>query len=569
VSVRWGSLGGFSGGAIHDRAVQNSVRSETPEDLASKYRIDPFTGEVCLDPSARSRLLSTVAPPVYLVPTFLSSAIVEDGTFPNPVTPKVLALTLNTGDTGIIALLSTTGVTHSAISTITGGGTWTKYAEWTQGGSHVEIWWTGAGGAVATTSVSVAHTAGSNSSIAIIGEQWGGVAAAGNKTENGATGANPSLATATQDNDNAVVAFFTSPLFVVPTAGTGTLRIGARFSSASVTDVMEAAVDNTSAAPATVTTSITLASSEWAGATMELRSTTGGSPTPITGDITQGVEAPPQSAAGAEIFSGQVAQGVGAPPQSSSGAEIFSGTIAQTAGAPPQGATGSEIFAGSLTQGAGAPPQGSVGAEIISGAIAQGVDAPPQGATGAEILSGSITQGAEAPPQGLAGSTVSGTAGQITQGLEAPPQSMAGEVVNPVSPQTPDRSGGGSSIFPSDLYWGKRDKPRKRGKRPAKEESRESARTDVARREPEPDLPQLEALEGGPDSRSDEAPSEAGDREPYRALSLGAVAHAPEGSIEEVAGRVSQAAPTPPSQFLRGTVNDDNLVLTLLLLDDD
>lgn len=265
-------------------------------------------------------------------------------------------------------------------------------------------------------------------------------------------------------------------------------------------------------------------------------------------------------------------------PPASGTPEAVSGTATQGVGAPPQGAQGVEVFSGPGTQGVGAPPQSASGMEEFAGSSTQGVNAPPQDAVAVEVFSATATQVVGAPPQSAEGSTVSGPApitGEATQGVEAPPTSAEGTVVTatPVEP-LPGPTGGGGSLFPSDIYW----EPRKKKQPGKRRKRREPTRTDADGDEPEdglvvrrdededqPPAPRLGVLPGSPDwpGASLAPPDEA-----WRPRDSGeAVAVAPPRPLATVgAGTQGLRA---PDQSLRGFVSDDNLVLTVLLLDDD
>lgn len=200
-----------------------------------------------------------------------SAALSDSGT--TPIGPQ--AITINAGETVVVHVTfnpttcAVTGVSDS------GGSVYTKRGEFVQASSiKIETWSTAAGGAVASTTVSVAFS-GTSTDSGIIPAAYTGVLGIGAYTSNGGTGANPSLAITTQDANNFVAAGYGSLSGGALTAGTGNLR-----QSDADISIQQAFVDNTAASATSVTCSITLSAAAWAGGALELRSVAAAGKTP-------------------------------------------------------------------------------------------------------------------------------------------------------------------------------------------------------------------------------------------------------------------------------------------------
>jgi hypothetical protein len=206
---------------------------------------------------------------------FLRAASAVDGTFPNPVSPVSVSITLNAGETGVLVFVSVGG-TPSTVSSISGGGTWTQQVAVTTGTTRVELWATGVNAATSTSTVSVTHSAGGDSAVGAGVAAYSGVAAFGITATGGALSSNPTVSLTTTGFDSVVVGGLGADLspFAVPTAGTGTLRHQQAFSSSTVKDLELAIVDNTATPLTALTTSVTLASSQWSAVALELQAST-------------------------------------------------------------------------------------------------------------------------------------------------------------------------------------------------------------------------------------------------------------------------------------------------------
>lgn len=206
-------------------------------------------------------------------------------------TPIAATITINAGETGVLFFLSAFSTGVATVSSVTGGGTWTKRGSSTanQGGHVMEMWATDAGAATAASSVSVAFTGGhSGDDAGLMVLAYTGALAIGNTNiANAAT--NPeTISITTQDPNNFVVAVltYTDASVADPGGGLGTQRNVIQFVSAS--DIYMFGKDNTSATATSVTCSKGNFSpaADWVAAAIELRSTNGQAPPPtfLAGD---------------------------------------------------------------------------------------------------------------------------------------------------------------------------------------------------------------------------------------------------------------------------------------------
>lgn len=218
--------------------------------------------------------------------TFLRSAHVGESTAPVPVTPVALSVVLNSGETGVLLFVSTGNAATSIVTSITGGGTWTQVVETdfndpnagTPYNTHVEIWTTAPGAATATTSVTVAHTAETDSNAVFTVAAYSGVLSIGTSTVGGAKSTNPTISLTTQDANNVMVGVIGQPIDNTTTLASGTQRDFFHYISNSSRDAIVLFLDATSASPATLTTSVTEVSGQWAAAALELRSVAAAAP---------------------------------------------------------------------------------------------------------------------------------------------------------------------------------------------------------------------------------------------------------------------------------------------------
>jgi hypothetical protein len=195
-----------------------------------------------------------------------------------PASPIVVTVTINAGETGI-AVICFAATTPGAVTSITNGGTWKLRKAFTNGNARTEIWATQPNQALAATTVSIAFS-GTNDGVEAIVAAYTGVMAFGNAGTASGSAANPSIALATQDPNNFIVAGFgisSTAVTVAPTAGTGNLRAADAISAAGVHDGASALNDNTSATAGSVTNTVTysVGSSVWAAVALELRSVAG------------------------------------------------------------------------------------------------------------------------------------------------------------------------------------------------------------------------------------------------------------------------------------------------------
>lgn len=188
------------------------------------------------------------------------------GAFSGSGSPQAVTVTVNNGETSVVAVFMKP--VTAAVTSITGGGTYTQRATKTQGTVKGELWSTNAGAATAASSVSVAMS-GSPTQAGVAVHLSTGVTALGTTGTAGGTAANPSITVSTQDNNNWIAAFFGfNDGGALPTAGTGNLR--GTDQDASITD---ATTDNTRATPGTLVNSVTKgAVTDWAILALELRS---------------------------------------------------------------------------------------------------------------------------------------------------------------------------------------------------------------------------------------------------------------------------------------------------------
>jgi hypothetical protein len=145
---------------------------------------------------------------------------------------------------------------------------------------RVELWVTGVGAATVQASPntdSITINLSASVKFCAWGGEYSGVAALGTHPTNTGSSTTPTINQVLQDANNFAISGLDWTGIATATALSGTLLSTTGTSGGSTsTNVAFAAVQNTSATPATVTDSVTLsASSAWAAISLELRSTTG------------------------------------------------------------------------------------------------------------------------------------------------------------------------------------------------------------------------------------------------------------------------------------------------------
>ncbi|HEV2192917.1 MAG TPA: LamG-like jellyroll fold domain-containing protein [Nitrosopumilaceae archaeon] len=186
-------------------------------------------------------------------------------------TPIAVTKTVTARNTVVVAIVETPATV--AVTSITGGGTYTQQGTFTNGVTKVELWSTTAGGATAASSVSVAFS-GTADQVAVGVSEYSGVVALGTTATNSGVTANPTISKTTVDNNNWIVSGLggsSGSTETAPTALTGNLRTAVGTIIGNNNDVALGIVDNTAATPSSVTTSETHAADTWAAVALELR----------------------------------------------------------------------------------------------------------------------------------------------------------------------------------------------------------------------------------------------------------------------------------------------------------
>ncbi len=190
--------------------------------------------------------------------------IVAAGNSSASASSLVITIATTGGHTAVVTSMAD-NLTITSI-TDSGGSTYAQRASIANGFTRSEIWSTGAGAAVASTSITVNYSAAGI--VRASAADYSGVQGLGTTGTNTGTSTTPTISLTTQDANNAVAAGFASALFV-QTQNTGSLR-DAQLDR-------EALVDNCAASPSSVTDAVSISSSQaWAATALELRSTTGG-----------------------------------------------------------------------------------------------------------------------------------------------------------------------------------------------------------------------------------------------------------------------------------------------------
>jgi hypothetical protein len=220
------------------------------------------------------------------VPSATGSNVEVSGT---PIgTPMSVTVTITAGETGVAVIHF--GAVGGAVSSITGGGTWTKICEITNNGLaayHSELWATDPGAASSASSVSIAWT-GSPEAIEVSIGSYPGILAWGNNATNrsGSASSNPNGTLTTQDNDNWLlfgVGAWDTTAFTV--SGSNVIRKQQSGSGAS--DIVGGLFDTTRATPGSLTGTALHASNEWTWVGVEARSVAPGGGGKTPGDPTR------------------------------------------------------------------------------------------------------------------------------------------------------------------------------------------------------------------------------------------------------------------------------------------
>ncbi len=137
---------------------------------------------------------------------------------------------------------------------------------------RIEIWSTAAGGVQSGIVNGTTITLSASSKFVACVFDYSGVVALGVTNTSTSTAANPSLSLTTQDSNNWCAGGFSGQGTGAFTASTGTLRASAvTAGGAGASNVGGALVDNTVVSPGTCTTSVTNTDTDWALASLELR----------------------------------------------------------------------------------------------------------------------------------------------------------------------------------------------------------------------------------------------------------------------------------------------------------
>jgi hypothetical protein len=197
--------------------------------------------------------------------------------------PMSVTVTITAGETGVAVIHF--GAVGGAVTSITGGGTWTKICEITNNGLaayHSELWATDPGAATSAASVSIAWS-GAPEAIEVSIGSYPGILAWGNNATNrsGSASTNPNVSLTLQDTNNWIIAggaSWDTTAFTV--SGTNVIRKQQSGSGAS--DIVGALLDNTQAGTGSITATLLHASNEWTMVGVEARSVSpgGGGKTP-------------------------------------------------------------------------------------------------------------------------------------------------------------------------------------------------------------------------------------------------------------------------------------------------
>lgn len=205
----------------------------------------------------------------------------------SPASPLVVTITLNAGETGLLSFVSIGG--SGGVTSITGGGTWTKRtSNIFTGTSRVneEIWTTDPGAATGTASVSIAYN-GAPVAVGCEVAAYTGVLGIGiAATPVGQATGSPSISLITQDANNWIVGGFGCNDFseapaTYTASGAGVTNRGDAGVSAA-TDAHTAILDNTRATVGSVSAAVTYAAADYSVVALELRSVAPAVPSPAS-----------------------------------------------------------------------------------------------------------------------------------------------------------------------------------------------------------------------------------------------------------------------------------------------
>lgn len=205
-------------------------------------------------------------------------------------TPTSLAITYSThtGNTEILVVTMGTGTPSVSSITDTGGSTWSFRIGLTGTSHRTELWSTGAGSAIASTSITVNFASATSASMAL--EEYSGVVALGITSTGGpTTSSNILISLVTQDNNNFIVSGLGAHAFTTMTATSGTIQQSGGITANS--DFVEVNLcDNTVASPGSVSCGATFGSSPWTAVGLELRTSGGGGGGSLSTLLTLGVK---------------------------------------------------------------------------------------------------------------------------------------------------------------------------------------------------------------------------------------------------------------------------------------
>lgn len=202
-----------------------------------------------------------------------------------PASPLAVTITINAGETAVLFLAA--GGAVPTVTSITGGGTWTKRgATITLANHSIQCWSTDAGAAAAAASVSVAYT-GAPASTVLVVHTTTGVLGIGNLATASANSTTPSVSLTTQDPNNWAVGalVYDDGSVADPGGGSGTQR--QVLAEVAATDTYLFLKDNTAASPGAVVNSKGAfgAAGNWVASALELRTVAGGAPIPLLGNL--------------------------------------------------------------------------------------------------------------------------------------------------------------------------------------------------------------------------------------------------------------------------------------------
>ena len=203
-----------------------------------------------------------------------------------------LSIGYTSSNSNTLVAVCALGNTTSSISSITdSGSTWSLRAFAVNGTAvRTEIWSTGAGGSVASTSLTIHLSGGTPASCAL--EEYAGVLSIGATAVNQATSGTMSVTLITQDANNYVVAGLGANSYYGYNLTNGAVRqVGGLTSNSGNNYVEMDLCDNTAATATSVTCSSVSGSSPWAIPALELRAASAGGLPAISGVTISGITA--------------------------------------------------------------------------------------------------------------------------------------------------------------------------------------------------------------------------------------------------------------------------------------